>query len=103
MRTGNLTPLINKYASLDSLITEVMLAAEKECCKSKYRYAWSLKLAQAGKQVQYWKTHKSSLNNTIEVDHMFHLARQLENTDDPSLIRDEVDKCLTNARKELRL
>eukprot|EP00957_Ditylum_brightwellii_P178009 13559151-Ditylum_brightwellii.AAC.1 len=103
MRTGNLTQLIHKYESLDNSITEAMLATEKECCKSKYRYAWSLKLVQAGKQVRYWKTCKSSLNNKIEVDHMFHLAKHLEITDDPSLTRTEVDERLTNARKELRL
>eukprot|EP00957_Ditylum_brightwellii_P090490 6891107-Ditylum_brightwellii.AAC.1 len=67
MRTGDLTPLIHKYESLDSSIMEAMLAAEKACCKSKHGYAWSLKLVQAGKQVQYWKTCKSSLNKKLSL------------------------------------
>eukprot|EP00957_Ditylum_brightwellii_P053253 4037967-Ditylum_brightwellii.AAC.1 len=53
--------------------------------------------------MRYWKTRRPSLQNGMDFNHMFHLAKALDINDDPSLTLPELDKWLTEARKTLKL
>eukprot|EP00957_Ditylum_brightwellii_P171544 13060131-Ditylum_brightwellii.AAC.1 len=81
---------------------KIMLSAERTCQTSKTGKAWSLKLAQAARQVRYWKTSKSDLLNNWEPSQMqFQLGVGL-NIDYVHLSAKNITANITQARKKLR-
>jgi hypothetical protein len=67
--TENKEALINELNILDKLITELMLYAERKCCKRKERALWSPALQQSNLRIQYWNVVTKSKRQGIRSDH----------------------------------
>eukprot|EP00957_Ditylum_brightwellii_P137661 10494147-Ditylum_brightwellii.AAC.1 len=79
-----------------------MLSAEKSCTSSKNGYAWLLQLVWAGKEVWYWKMHRSLLKNRVDFEYLDTLAKALEMENDANLTLDKINRKLAQARKNLK-
>ena len=94
---------IKKAQALDRQRTCFKLAAEKKCAKSKLNpsYPWSLKLAQAGQKITYWKGRKESALFDIPLrPYLYKLKETLKIQDTGSQNPQYIKKHLAQAWKD---
>eukprot|EP00957_Ditylum_brightwellii_P062561 4747755-Ditylum_brightwellii.AAC.1 len=93
---------INRYDALDQEITQLMLSAEKRCCRRQQGHAWSVKLVNATRKVRYWKQCRLCLiNGQVEEDNLIQFGASL-NISSEQLQLPQVMKNLHEARKVLK-
>eukprot|EP00957_Ditylum_brightwellii_P044459 3373149-Ditylum_brightwellii.AAC.1 len=93
---------INQYDALDQEITQLMLSAEKRCCRRHQGHARSVKLVNAARKVRYWRQRRSCLiNGRAEEDTLTQFGASL-NISLEQLQLPQVTKNLHEARKVLK-
>jgi hypothetical protein len=78
--------------NLDQTITEILLVAEKKCCRVRHNSNWSIDLHLISILCKYWlKSFKGYKNNINVANQLKRLHEQL-----PETIKSDIDKLLDN-------
>ena len=90
--------ILKEVDNLDKLITQLMLFAERKCCKKKERALWSPTLQQSNLIIQYWNIMTKSKRQGIRVDHRLnHIKGRMNQAS-----RENINNTTTTAKVALK-
>jgi hypothetical protein len=94
-QTATKRELENILNNIDSSVTEIMLSAEKKCCRVRHESNWSINLHITSIMCNYWlktfKGHKNNINVTIQTKRLYNKL--------PETLQSDIDNLLSNTSK----